>query len=272
MLRKPVAKLLLFLSLLFSSAAYAEIYRLQFNDQIYGGHRTVDLQKALQHQHRVDARKVEIEKVDVVAKSQQGGGLIWMGSPYSQTDRRTVPGQAVNFNNPADWTFSRQTFTTRGFGDNLKLNLNGQFKLRAIVVHTRMFNDSENIAIGKNGNVRVTVTMHHLKLMGLQTINLKQLLRRNTNVNPDKYNLKGLEVSVKSRQGGGQIWFEDNGEQTSSLQTAGGIPQVFENNNAGSYDRKYFKATLRDNQPMPWLLKFNGDLKINEIIINLAPR
>ena len=71
MSRKMVTKLFLILSLFMSSAAYAEVYRLNFNDRIYGGHRTVDLQKAMQQQHRVDAGKLEIEKVDVIAKSQQ---------------------------------------------------------------------------------------------------------------------------------------------------------------------------------------------------------
>jgi hypothetical protein len=260
MSRKSVTKLLLVISLLVSSAASAEVYRLQFNDQIFGGHRTVDLKKAMQHQHHVDAGKLVIEKVDVVAKSQQGGGLVWLGSHYSQSGRQTVPGQAVNFNNPAGWTFNRLTFTTQEFGND------------AIVVHTREIEKSENVVSNKQGNVRITVPMHHLKLTGLQTINLKQLLRRNTKINPDKYNLKGLEVSIKSRQGGGQIWFEDDGQLASGLQSVGGIPQVFDNNNPGSYDRKYFKATRRENQASPWLLMLNGDLKLNEIIINLAPR
>lgn len=266
-----IARLTLAAILLLSSAAKAEVYRLQFNDQIYGGHRTVELKKAMQKQHRVDASKLEIEKVDVVVKSQQGGGQVWVGSRYSQSNRLTAAGQAANFNNPANWTFSRISFPAQGFDSDLQLNLNGQLKLREVIVHARDTPDSESVAKNKQGNARITLPMNHLKLTGQNTINLKKILRSNTKVNPDKYNFKGLEVSVKSRQGGGQVWLE-SGHQASSIQTVGGIPQAFENNNQDSYDRKYFKAMQGENQPTPWLLKFNGDLKLNEIIINLAPR
>ncbi len=266
-----ISAVLLSVSLIASAAASAEVYRLKFNDQTYGGHRTVDIAKAMQKQHRLKTADLDISSVDVIVKSRQGGGQVWLGSRYSQSDRRTAGGTAANFNNPADWTFSRITFAAQNYGSDLQLNLNGDMKLREIRVHASRIDDSDKVLTNSKGEARITLPMHHVKITGLQKLDLKQLLRQEPGVNPDQYHLKGLEVSVKSRQGGGQVWLE-SGNGISEIQTAGGIVSVFENNNPGSYDRKYFKAAQRNNQASPWLLGFNGDIKIEEIIINLAPR
>jgi hypothetical protein len=129
--------LLLILSLLISGPVHAEVFRLHFNDSIFGGFQTVDLHRALYNQHQVDARWIEVDHVEVVLKSRYGGGLAWTGSPYSQRDRRVVTGQAANYNNPAGWNFSRLIFPASGSDDDLLLNLYGQFRLREVLVHTR---------------------------------------------------------------------------------------------------------------------------------------
>ncbi len=137
MFKKLYVNLLLILSLLISSTAHAEVFHLQFNDAIFGGFQVVDLHQALYNQYQVDASKFEVDHIEVVLKSQYGGGLAWTGSPYSQRDRRVVTGQAANFYNPAGWNFSRIIFPASGSADDLLLNLYGQFRLREVFVRTR---------------------------------------------------------------------------------------------------------------------------------------
>lgn len=258
-------------TLLFMTAAVAqaEVFRLQFNDKIYGGHGTLDLNKTLMQQHRIKANELDIESIDVIVKSREGGGQVWVGSRYGQSDRRTAGGTVANYNNPADWTFSRISFPASNQGAGLLLNLNGNLKLREVRLHARYAREQSEVISNEKGDARITLPMRHLQLSGLHKVNLKQLLRNDAGINPDDYHLKGIEVSLKSRQGGGQVWLE-SAHGTSEIQTAGGLPEVFDNNNSGSYDRKYFKASRRNNQASPWLVGFNGDIKVNEIIVNLA--
>jgi|GEM_PF-1689817 len=269
--KKLIATSLLGFSLVISSASHAEVFRLQFKDYIFGGFRTLDLQQALYNQYQVDASGLDIETIDVVIKSQYGGGLVWSGSPNSQLDRRVVNGQAVNFNNPADWTYSHIIFPAQGTAGDLQLNLNGQFKLREVLVRTHDYRGAESVVKGMQSDGRITLPMFHLELMGLNSINLKQLLRSDTRMNPDEFQLKGIEVSVKSRRQGGQVWLE-NGNRVSELQEVDTAGRFFASNDPGSYGRNYFKFAIGNNQAMPWLLKLNGDIKLNEIVINLVPR
>ena len=122
--------------LILSSLVYAEDFRLDFNDAVYGGFQTVDLHWALYEQHQVDASSLELDYIEVVLKSKYGGGLAWTGSPYSQRDRRVVTGQAANFYNPSDWNFSRITIPASGTAGDFLLNLQGQFRLREVLVRT----------------------------------------------------------------------------------------------------------------------------------------
>ena len=271
MLKKLSPSLLLILSLLVNGASHAEVFRLQFDDTIFGGHHTIDLQQALYKQFQVDSSRLGIDRIDVVVKSQYGGGLVWPGSRYSQVGRRTVTGYPANFNNPSDWTFSHLIFPVRGSADDLQLNLNGQFKLREVIVHTPDFRDAENAGNNTQGNVRMILPMFHLQLMGLNEIDLKQLVRSDTRMNPDEFHLKGIEVSVKSRQQGGQVWLV-SGHRVSELQDVSAAGRFFASNDPGSYGRNYFKVGQGNNQSMPWLLKLNGDIKLNEIVINLVRR
>jgi len=123
--------------LLISSVVHAEEFRLNFNDAMFGGFQTVDLHRALYEQYQVDASRLDLDYIEVVLKSKYGGGLAWTGSPYSQRDRHVVMGQAANFFNPSDWNFSRLVFPATGSADDLLLNLNGQFRLREVLVRTR---------------------------------------------------------------------------------------------------------------------------------------
>jgi hypothetical protein len=270
-MKKLFTALLLAGSLAISSASHAEFFRLQFKDYIFGGFRTLDLQQALYDQYHVDASGLDIETIDVVIKSQYGGGLVWTGSRNSQVDRRVVSGQAVNFNNPADWTYSHIIFPARGTAGDLQLNLNGLFKLREVLVQTREYRDAENAVKSMQVDGRMTLPMFHLELTGRNSIDLKQLVRSDTRMNPDEFQLKGIEVSAKSRQQGGQVWLE-NGDRVSELQAVDTAGNIFASNDPGSYGRNYFKFTNGNNQVMPWLLKLNGDIKLNEIVINLVPR
>ena len=257
--------------LLFSTAALAGEYRLGFNDGIFGGQRTLDLAKALRKQHRVDADKLEINRIEVVAKSQQGGGLAWIGSRYSQTNRQTVPGNAMLYDNPAAWTFGHLTFMAQGLGSDLKLNLNGQIKLREVIVHAHKTTDKETLVKDHQGNARLVLPMGHQTLLGQNAINIKQLLRTKTKINPDRYNLKGIEVSAKSRNGSGQVWLE-SGRQASRKQVLSGSPRTFNARDRQTYDRKFIKSPVVANQKPPWRVHFNGDIRLNELVINLAPR
>ncbi|MFW2440533.1 MAG: hypothetical protein ACN4GR_14335 [Arenicellales bacterium] len=270
-LKKLIPASLLGFSLLISSASHAEVFRLQFKDYILGGFRTLDLHQALYNQYQLDASRLDIETIEVVLKSQHGGGLVWSGSRYSQLDRQVVTGQAVNFNNPADWTYSHIIFPAQGAAGDLKLNLNGLFKLREVLVRTRDESGAESVVKSMQGDGRVILPMFHLELTGLNSINLKQLLRSDSRLNPDEFQLKGIEVLVKSRKQGGQVWLENGNRHTEpqAVDTAG---RFFASNDPGSYGRNYFRFANGNNQSKPWLLKLNGDIKLNEIVINLVPR
>ena len=104
--------------------------------------------------------------------------------------------------------------------------------------------------------------MFHLQLMGLNNIDLKQLVRSDTRMNPDEFHLKGIEVSVKSRQQGGQVWLV-SGHKVSEFQDVRAAGRFFASNDPDSYGRNYFKVGQGNNQSMPWLLKLNGDIKLN---------
>ena len=56
MMKKLSMRLLFtFLLLSFSTCVHADVFHLQFHDQIFGGHQTVDLKSALSQQYQVDA-------------------------------------------------------------------------------------------------------------------------------------------------------------------------------------------------------------------------
>jgi hypothetical protein len=136
-LKKSYRWLLGVFILIISSFVHAEDFRLYFNDTSFGGFQTVDLHWALYEQYQVDASRLDLDYIEVVLKSKYGGGLAWTGSPYSQRDRQVVMGQAANFYNPSDWSFSRIVFPATGSFDDLLLNMNGQFSLREVLVRTR---------------------------------------------------------------------------------------------------------------------------------------
>ena len=137
MLKTSIACLLGLSILIVSSTTHAEVFRLNFNDAAFGGFQTVDLHQALNQQFQVDASRLDVESIEVVLKSKYGGGRAWTGSPYSQRDRRVVNGQPANFYNPSGWNFSRIVFPATGYSDDLLLNLNGQFRLREVLIQTR---------------------------------------------------------------------------------------------------------------------------------------
>jgi hypothetical protein len=264
-------RLLLIASLLTCSNAFAEVLHLQFKEYIIGGYRTLDLHQALYDQHQLNADTIQIEKIDVVIKSRSGGGQVWLGSRYSKKDVRIVYGQAANFNNPADWTYSHIIFMYNESVSEPQINLNGQFKLREIVVYTRNHTGSESTVNNPSTDISIVLPMFDVKLIGLNSIDLKQLLRSDTKQNPDEYYLQGIEVLAKSRDGSAKVWLESRFDNTDK-QTVEGQAQVFDSNEAGTYSSSYIEAKKNNNDSMPWLLKFDGDIKLHEIILKLTPR
>lgn len=184
MMKKLSMCLLFTLFLSISTSVHADVFHLQFNDEIYGGHQTLDLQKALYDQHQVDASHLFIDRIAVIIKSLSGGGQIWLGSRYSQNDRRLVNGQAGNFNNPADWTYNQVTFPTPQAKSDLQLHLNGQFRLREVAVYTQLDPGAADSTNGGPDEAYITLPMHHLELNGLNSVDIKQLLRNDTRLKP----------------------------------------------------------------------------------------
>ena len=58
MMKKLSMRLLFTFFLSLSTTAHADVFHLQFNDEIYGGHQTLDLQNELRDQYQVDARQL----------------------------------------------------------------------------------------------------------------------------------------------------------------------------------------------------------------------
>lgn len=269
---KKLCMCLIFTSFLFlSTVVHADVFHLQFNDEIFGGHQTVDLQNALREQFHVDVKQLSIEKIDVVVKSWFGGGLVWLGSRYSQSDRRFVNGQAANFNNPADWTFNQITFPESGTHRELQLHLNGQFRLREVIVSTQTRTDPELLFNSDQARNGILIPLYDLELNGLSSLDIKQLLRNDTRLNPDKYYLNAVMVAIKSRQDGAQAWLE-NGNWVSKVELLTGAGQGFNSHDVASYDHRTIRAALNENESSPWLLKFNGDVMLYEIVVILAQR
>lgn len=268
---KKLCMRLIFTSFLFLSAVvHADVFHLQFNDEIVGGHQTVDLKRALSEQYQVDANHLSVDRIDVVVKSWFGG-LLWLGSRYSQSDRRFVNGQANNFNNPADWTFNQVIFPVSGTDSDLQLNLNGQFRLREVRVSVQTPTDSGNVINDNQAENGILIPLYHLELSGLSSLDIKQMLLNDTRLNPDKYYLNAVMVAIKSRQDGAQAWLE-NGNRVSKVELLNGAGQGFNSHDAASYDHRTISVAQYENELSPWLLKFNGDVKLYEIIVILTQR
>lgn len=268
MLKKLCMRLLLSFFLSVSAVVHADVFHLQFNDEIFGGHQTLDMQNVLHDQYQVDANQLSIEKIDVIVKSWFGGGLVWLGSRYSQSDRRFVNGQATNFNNPADWTFNQISFPVSGTNSGLQLNLNGQFKLREVIVYTASNIEADNLLLNSEGEAQIILPMHHLELSGLNSIDLKQLLHNDTHLNPDEYHLNGIVVALKSRLDGAQAWLE-SGELLSNVVLVQGSMQAYDDRDPATYNYTSINTRQYDNQSPPWLLKLKGDIRLYEIVVKL---
>lgn len=265
------ASLLVNLLFICSLTAAAETLPLQFNDYLVGGHRILDLREALAAQHGVDGRRLDIDAIEVIAKSAQGGGQVWTGSEYSQQDRRTLPGQVQNFNNPADWTFSRLLFRGDGSDEALQLNLYGQLKLRAVVIHTRGHGGSGDVTQHQQGALRVHLPMHHLQLSGTNNIDIAQLIHNDTSIDPRHYDLQGIDVSLKSRNGSGRAWLGSR-QDISAAQRVEGLAEHFASNDPQSYREYRFNGSAGGSVPVAWQLQLTGDVRLNEITVYLRPR
>ena len=257
--------------LLISSAVHADTFRLQFHDQIMGGHQTVDLQNALREQYQVDANQLTIEKVDVVIKSMAGGGQIWFGSRYNQADRRFVAGQAGNFQNPANWTFRKIAFPVQQPDSDLQLNLNGEFKLREVIVSSADFAQPEKLQYRDQSAADILLPLYNMDLHGLSSLDLKQLLLNDTQLDPDEYHLKSVTVAVKSRQDGAQVWLEC-GQRVSKVEIISATEKVFGSHDPGTYQYRNINAAEYENESSPWLLKFSGDIRLYEVAVSLNQR
>ena len=271
MMKKLSMRLLFTFFLSISTTAHADVFHLQFNDEIYGGHQTLDLQNELHDQYQVDASHLYIDRIAVVIKSLFGGGQIWLGSRYSQNDRRFVNGQAGNFNNPADWTFNQVTFPKPQAKSGLQLHLNGQFRLREVAVYTQLDPAPADSTNGGQDEAYIALPMHHLELNGLNSVDIKQLLRNDTRLNPDDFHLNSIMVALKSGQDGAQAWLESGG-LISELVILHGAAQGFDSHELASYDYRSINAVQYTNEALPWVIKFNGDIRLYEIVINLAKR
>lgn len=260
-----------FILLSVSTSVHAEVFHLQFHDEIFGGHQMVDLKSALSEQYQVDANQLSIVKIDVIVKSWFGGGQLWLGSRYSQSDRRFVNGQASNFNNPADWTFNQVTFPVSGTNSDLQLNLNGQLRLREVSVSVKTPTDSGNVINDDQAENGILIPLYHLELSGLSNLDIKQLLLNDTRLNPDKYYLNAVMVAIKARHDGAQAWLE-NGNRVSTVELLSGAGQGFNSHDPASYDHRTIRAAKYENESSPWLLNFSGDVMLNEIVVILSQR
>ena len=260
-----------FILLSISTCVLAEVFHLQFHDEIFGGHQTVDLKSALHQQYQLDANQLSIEKIDVVVKSWFGGGQLWLGSRYSQADRRFVNGQASNFNNPADWTFNRIGFVVNETNSDLQLNLNGQFRIREVIVSSAGNVESGDVMHSMQAGADILLPLYHMELNGLSSLDLKQLLHNDTQLNPDEYHLKSVTVALKSSQDGAQAWLE-SGQQMSKVGIINGAGQAFSSQDPGTYEFRSINAAKYDNESSPWLLNFSGDFRLYEIVVNLEQR
>jgi len=225
----------------------------------------------LRDQFHVDSNQLSIDKIDVVVKSWFGGGLVWLGSRYSQSDRRFVNGQANNFNNPADWTFNQISFPVSATNSDLQLNLNGQFRLREVIVSVQTPADPGNVINSDQAENGIPLPLYHLELNGLSSLDIKQLLLNDTRLNPDKYYLNAVQLAIKSRQDGAQAWLE-NGNTVSKVELLSGAGEGFNSHEPASYEHKTISAAQYENESSPWLLKFSGDVMLYEIVVILAPR
>ena len=271
MLKKTFIYQFIITLLFVNGVTRADVFRLQFNDEIFGGHQTVDLQTALLEQYRVDTGQISIDKIDVLVKSWFGGGMVWLGSRYSQSDRRFVNGQAANFNNPADWTFNRISFPVSGTNNELQLNLNGQFRVREVIVSAQLHTENDNLNSRNQVENGILLPLYHLQLTGLSSLDIKQLLLNDTRLNPDKYYLSAVMVAIKSRQDGAQAWLE-NGNRVSNVELLNGADQDFDSHDPASYDHRTISVAQYEDESSPWLLKFSGDVMLNEIVVILSQR
>jgi len=271
MMKKLSMRLLFtFILLSISASVHAEVFQLQFHDEIVGGHQTLDLKRALSEQFQVDANQLSVDRIDVVVKSWFGG-LLWLGSRYSQADRRFVNGQANNFNNPADWTFKQVTFPVSGTDSELQLNLNGQFRLREVRVSVQTPTDSGNVINDNQAENGILIPLYHLELSGLSSLDVKQMLLNDTRLNPDKYYLNAVMVAIKARHDGAQVWLE-NGNRLSTVELLSGAGQGFNSHEPASYDHRTIRAAQYENESSTWLLNFSGDVMLNEIVVILSQR
>ena len=117
----------------------------------------------------------------------------------------------------------------------------------------------------------ILLPLYHLQLNGLSSLDIKQLLRNDTRLNPDKYYLSAVMVAIKSRQDGAQVWLE-NGNRISKVELLSGAGQVFNSHDVASYDHRTISVAQYENESSPWLLKFNGDVMLYEIVVILAQR
>ncbi len=136
---------------------------LPFNDvALIPGHVVRLKAETLRLDPKFDFNKVELDSVDIVAKSRLGQGRIALRVGNQYSPRKLVPGKKQEYDDPADPTF--HTVNIRHYGASSaglwQLLVVGYIKLRQVVLHLRPRADDAVLlddsifasAPGRNGN------------------------------------------------------------------------------------------------------------------------
>ncbi|MCB0309278.1 MAG: hypothetical protein KDD50_05235 [Bdellovibrionales bacterium] len=123
----------------------SERFIIDMRDEVYRGRSTVGLKALIQRQYgRVNLEDMELQGVQLMAKSAAGRGsaALYVGGRYQ--DQATIDGRRGDFENDARWTFNPSNLRSFERGDRQgrwELELNGNVKIRQIIVMANELRD-----------------------------------------------------------------------------------------------------------------------------------
>lgn len=133
----PVLLACLFLSF----TAKAERYVLDFNDWHLQGQSTIALKQELQRRYgNLPFQRMDLQRVVLLAKSAYGGARATLVVGPQQSNPQIIPGNPRDFQNPANYTYTRLRFNPPSGNDRgiWQLHINGNVKVRRVVVVAQM--------------------------------------------------------------------------------------------------------------------------------------
>lgn len=125
--------------LLFTQLAFAQQrFELDMQDRfIQGQDVEIPLKQEIFQRYGVRLQDQTLTRIQVVAKSRQGQGLVWLNLANDQSASFRINGNPQDFNNPAGYTFDRIRIETRGLStanSPWRLAFRGNVIVRSIVV------------------------------------------------------------------------------------------------------------------------------------------